>query len=111
MLSKNLSNTSFESYGFNDWSHPERIQTHENSKGHRDSLLIYLTRKNASMKMITTTGCFNPKTNFILYVRLATVMGLTWVTGLVAGFIDVTWLWYTFVVFNTLQGTVDSNIV
>ena len=72
--------------------------------------MIYLTRKNASMKMITTTGCFNPKTNFILYVRLATIMGLTWVTGLVAGFIDVTWLWYTFVVFNTLQGNVDCNI-
>ena len=66
--------------------------------------MIYLTRKNSTMKMITTTGCFNPKTNFILYVRLATIMGLTWVTGLVAGFVDVPWLWYTFVVFNTLQG-------
>ena len=66
--------------------------------------MIYLTRKNSTMKMITTTGCFNPKTNFILYVRLATIMGLTWVTGLVAGFVDNSWLWYTFVVFNTLQG-------
>jgi hypothetical protein len=70
--------------------------------------MIYLTRKNANMKMITTTGCFNPRTNFILYVRLATIMGLTWVTGLVAGFIDVPWLWYTFVVFNTLQGILHS---
>ena len=72
--------------------------------------MIYLTRKNSTMNMITTSGCFNPKTNFILYVRLATIMGLTWVTGLVAGFVDVPWLWYTFVVFNTLQGTIDKTI-
>ena len=71
--------------------------------------MIYLTRKNTSVKMITTTGCFNPKTNFLLYVRLATIMGLTWITGLVAGFIDVPWLWYTFVVLNTMQGIITHT--
>ena len=30
------------------------------------------------------TSC-GPKTNFHLYLRLAVIMGLTWVTGLAAG--------------------------
>ena len=33
-------------------------------------------------------------------------MGLTWITGLVAGFVNLTPMWYAFVAFNTLQGLV-----
>ena len=33
-------------------------------------------------------------------------MGLTWITGLVAGFVDLQPMWYVFVALNTLQGLV-----
>ena len=31
-------------------------------------------------------------------------MGLTWITGLAAGFVDLEPVWYVFVGLNTLQG-------
>ncbi|KAL1486543.1 hypothetical protein MTO96_031338 [Rhipicephalus appendiculatus] len=42
--------------------------------------------------------------NFSLYVRLSTMMGLTWVLGLVAGYLDVEALWYLFILFNAFEG-------
>ena len=36
--------------------------------------------------------------------RLAVIMGLTWITGLAAGFVDLEPVWYVFVGLNTLQG-------
>jgi len=50
---------------------------------------------------ITTAA---PKTNFHLYLRLALLMGLTWVAGLVAGGLDYEPVWYVFLVLNSLQG-------
>jgi len=50
---------------------------------------------------ITTSG---PKTNFHLYLKLGVLMGLTWIAGLVAGGLDYEWLWYVFLVLNSLQG-------
>jgi len=50
---------------------------------------------------ITTSG---PKTNFHLYLKLGVLMGLTWVAGLVAGGLDQEWVWYVFLVLNSLQG-------
>jgi hypothetical protein len=44
------------------------------------------------------------KVNFHLYLRLAVIMGLTWVIGLVAGFVNWEPFWYAFVILNTLQG-------
>ncbi|XP_069683896.1 uncharacterized protein [Periplaneta americana] len=44
------------------------------------------------------------RTDFRLYVRLALIMGLTWITGLVAGVAGLTSVWYVFVFLNTLQG-------
>ena len=41
---------------------------------------------------------------FGLYVKLSTIMGLTWVFGFIASLFDLPVLWYVFVVFNTLQG-------
>jgi len=54
-----------------------------------------------SSAKITTSG---PKSNFYLYARLSTLMGLTWVTGVVAAVLDVEIVWYIFLVLNTLQG-------
>ncbi|KAG8195158.1 hypothetical protein JTE90_023335 [Oedothorax gibbosus] len=42
--------------------------------------------------------------NFKLYLRLALLMGLTWIIGIVAGYADIDGLWYFFVALNTLQG-------
>lgn len=43
--------------------------------------------------------------DYRLYCRLSTIMGLTWLTGLVASLVDQSaLLWYLFVVLNTLQG-------
>ncbi|XP_021919974.1 probable G-protein coupled receptor Mth-like 1 [Zootermopsis nevadensis] len=42
--------------------------------------------------------------DFRLYCRLALIMGLTWIVGLVAAFVDNIVVWYAFVILNTLQG-------
>lgn len=43
--------------------------------------------------------------DYRLYCRLSTIMGLTWLTGLMASLVDQSdLLWYLFVVLNTLQG-------
>lgn len=39
-----------------------------------------------------------------LYLRLALLMGISWILGIVAGFVDVPILWIIFILFNTLQG-------
>lgn len=44
------------------------------------------------------------KRNLVMYVRLATIMGLSWVAGLLAATIDAVFLWYVFAILNTLQG-------
>jgi len=54
-----------------------------------------------SSAKITTSG---PKTNFYLYLRLSTLMGLSWIAGVLAGALDMEPVWYAFLVLNTLQG-------
>lgn len=49
-------------------------------------------------------GTSGTRRDFRLYIRLAIVMGLTWVVGLIAGMLDIDALWYAFVALNTLQG-------
>lgn len=41
---------------------------------------------------------------FILYVRLAIIMGLTWIFGTLATLTSLSFLWYPFIIFNGLQG-------
>jgi hypothetical protein len=41
---------------------------------------------------------------FYLYLKLFTIMGLTWIFGFIAAFAHVQWLWYPFIVLNGLQG-------
>lgn len=42
--------------------------------------------------------------DFRMYCRLAVLMGLTWVTGIVASHTDSKYMWILFVVLNTFQG-------
>ncbi|KAK4308159.1 hypothetical protein Pmani_020127 [Petrolisthes manimaculis] len=44
------------------------------------------------------------KRHFQLYLRLAVLMGFTWISGIVAGYLQVEAAWYIFVLLNTLQG-------
>ncbi|KAK7086716.1 hypothetical protein SK128_003359 [Halocaridina rubra] len=50
------------------------------------------------------TTCSPYQSQFKLYMRLALLMGLTWISGIVAGYLQVEAVWYIFVVLNTLQG-------
>ena len=68
--------------------------------------LVSDTTKGVTSKMTSTCGGGYPRTNFFLYLRLAIIMGLTWIVGLVAGFVNLTPMWYAFVALNTLQGLV-----
>lgn len=52
--------------------------------------------------IILLINCWN--LSFRLYVRLALLMGISWVLGIVAGYIDIPELWIVFIFFNTLQG-------
>lgn len=50
------------------------------------------------------TASAGTQRDFRLYARLAVIMGLTWIVGLVAGAFDIVILWYIFIGLNTLQG-------
>lgn len=62
--------------------------------------VVYDTTKSTTGK---STSC-GPRTNFHLYLRLAVIMGLTWIVGLVAALIDVEEVWFAFVALSTTQG-------
>lgn len=62
-------------------------------------IIFEATKSGAKM-----TSSSVPKVNFHLYLKLAIIMGLTWVIGLVAGYVNWEPLWYAFVILNTLQG-------
>jgi hypothetical protein len=46
------------------------------------------------------------KVRYYLYVKLAFVMGLTWIFGFIASLTDITILWYPFIILNGLQGAI-----
>lgn len=45
------------------------------------------------------------KIRFYLYLKLFIIMGLTWISGIIAIFSEVEAVWYIFVILNGLQGT------
>lgn len=50
------------------------------------------------------TSCSPHQNQFKLYMRLALLMGVTWISGIVAGYLQMEPIWYIFVLLNTLQG-------
>ena len=48
---------------------------------------------------------YKRRVGFLLYIKLSTLLGLTWVFGLVASIMDMPSLWYPFIILNSLQGT------
>ena len=68
-------------------------------------VLFGITVRNLCLISIETKSVRGDDRNqFGLYVKLSTIMGLTWVFGFIASLFDLPVLWYVFVVFNTLQG-------
>ncbi|KAJ1530436.1 hypothetical protein ONE63_005343 [Megalurothrips usitatus] len=68
------------------------------------SALMIVRTASASRYTPPPGGSSGTRRDFRLYIRLALVMGLTWVVGLIAGILDIEALWYAFVALNTLQG-------
>ena len=44
------------------------------------------------------------RSNVAIYVKLSSLMGLTWIIGFIAEVIQLSWFWYVFTVVNGLQG-------
>lgn len=44
------------------------------------------------------------QTHLKLYLRLALLMGLSWISGIVAGYIQEEYMWYLFILLNAFQG-------
>lgn len=59
--------------------------------------------KIASVKKSQGSGS-NSSCRFLLYMKLASIMGVTWTSAFVAAYADVEVLWYVFVAFNSIQG-------
>lgn len=51
----------------------------------------------------STTGSHH-KNQYKMHMRLAVLMGFTWLFGILAGYLQVEAVWYIFVLLNTLQG-------
>ena len=61
--------------------------------------LILITK---TTKIIQQSG--ENKHRFTLYVKLSVIMGLTWIFGFIATLSEMQFLWYVFVILNSLQG-------
>ncbi|XP_070533343.1 uncharacterized protein [Ptychodera flava] len=64
---------------------------------------IWSTSKIAQ-KVTKKSEAENLKTQLLLYLKLTTIMGFTWIFGFIAAFTGIQAFWYLFIVFNTLQG-------
>ena len=64
--------------------------------------VIQLCRMSRATKIATQES--KDRTRFLLYIKLSFIMGLTWVFGYLAALTDLWYMWYVFIVFNTLQG-------
>ncbi|GIX75116.1 g-protein coupled receptor Mth2 [Caerostris darwini] len=70
-------------------------------------LLFVLTAYNIfanRMKDLDSSRMAYLKKNFHTYLRLAVIMGVTWMTAVLPLLLKVVWLWYLFAVLNTFQG-------
>ncbi|XP_033127829.1 putative adhesion G protein-coupled receptor E4P [Anneissia japonica] len=64
---------------------------------------IYKT-KMSSKKMRGASTKKDIFTNLIIFAKISCIMGLTWIFGFLASFVDEPFLWYIFVILNSFQG-------
>ncbi|ELU09119.1 hypothetical protein CAPTEDRAFT_216805 [Capitella teleta] len=67
-------------------------------------ITLWSIQKSMEASKMATNNKKGDRDRFWLYVKLSTIMGLTWVFGFVAAIFDVDVLWYLFIIFNSLQG-------
>ena len=60
---------------------------------------ICVSKQESSKTLQTKNNC-----GILIYIKLSTVMGLTWVFGYVATLLKSNVVWYLFIIFNGLQG-------
>ena len=60
---------------------------------------ICITKRRSSATLQKKSTC-----DLLIYIKLSTVMGLTWVFGFVATWANIKIFWYLFIIFNGLQG-------
>lgn len=65
-------------------------------------MIVATTSK--TLKANSTIKGSSAHRNFRLYFRLFLIMGLTWIFGFIAGYSDIEYIWYLFIILNTLQG-------
>ncbi|XP_071963882.1 uncharacterized protein [Antedon mediterranea] len=75
------------------------------------NIVLFLATVKEIRKTIQSTAAVqssksdqNQRKEMIIYIRISTIMGLTWVFGYLASFIDHVVLWYIFTILNSLQG-------
>lgn len=62
---------------------------------------FHIRKVSRQTKMVNN---FSDKVRYYLYLKLAVVLGLTWILGLIAGITQMDAFWYPFIVLNGLQG-------
>ena len=62
--------------------------------------VIGLYRTNKATQLVRKTT----KWDLIVYLKISTLMGFTWLSGFLANAVQQQWFWYVFIVCNTLQG-------
>lgn len=84
---------------------PSQLQTQESDKS---STLDPSPKrgKNTRIQLIQNSAkkAIKLQIRFMLYVKLALIMGLGWTFGFIAGLADRPELWYAFILLNALQG-------
>lgn len=60
--------------------------------------------KSTQQLTVNIRSCSLYINQFRLYASLSITMGLTWITGIIAGCIQIEAAWYIFILLNTLQG-------
>ena len=65
--------------------------------------------RSTTLKSPTSCNPASSRKQLVLYVKLALIMGLSWIAGLVAGAADVAPLWYAFVILCSLQVTTTRH--
>ncbi|ESP05107.1 hypothetical protein LOTGIDRAFT_75362, partial [Lottia gigantea] len=64
--------------------------------------LYYIEKTMAATDMIT--GRKRDRERCVMYIKLSSVMGFSWIFGFVASFSNVEALWYVYIILNGLQG-------
>jgi len=57
-------------------------------------------------KMSSSNKSSNTDSNCKLFARLSLLLGLTWIVGFIAGYLDLVAVWYIYVLLNAFQASI-----